>query len=81
MCNECEFFCLDSNEDVCLSLVSVVSSLVVASCGSARCDENLFEEGFDVDVSVRNQFSLFTKFLQTHFSAWILARVEWLENK
>ena len=41
MCNECEFFGLDSDEDVCLSLVSVVSSPLVASCDSARCGENL----------------------------------------
>ena len=41
MCNECEFFGLDSDEDVCLLLVFVVSSPLVASCDSASCDENL----------------------------------------
>ena len=38
ICNECEFFGLNSDEDVCLS-VSAVSSVVVSSCDSANCAE------------------------------------------
>ena len=56
MCNESEFFDRGSDEDVCLSFVSVVFRPVVASCDFVRCYANLLDEGFvecDVDVSVR----------------------------
>ena len=36
MCNVCEFFGLDSDEEVCRSLVYVVSGRLLVSCVSAR---------------------------------------------
>ena len=61
MRNECEFFHFDSVEDVCLSLVSVVSSFVVASCDSARCHENIC--GRKVVSIVMLMFRFTTSFL------------------
>ena len=39
MCNECEFYGADSDDDLCLPLASMVSSLVVVSCGAEKCVE------------------------------------------
>ena len=57
MCHECEFCGLDSDEDGCLSLVSVVSSLVVASCDSAWCVEECCRSHFSVHNDQCSQLS------------------------
>ena len=82
MCNESEFFDLGSDEDVCLSLVPVVSRPVVASCDFVRCNASLCDEGFvecDVDVSVRFQFSTFTNCSSNSIHQPNLAAGSWQE--
>ena len=51
-----EFFCVDSDADACPFPVSVVSSLVVASCDTEMCLAEWWERGsveLFVDFSVR----------------------------
>ena len=68
MRNECELFQLNSDDDMCLTFVSVVPCPVVDPCDFASCDENLWEEGFvefDMNVSVRNQFQPWKSTIQS----------------
>ena len=56
--NDCEFIWIDSDEDSCASLISVVSSFVFISCDPEMCLEELCLSGRGEEIDFDGQYTV-----------------------